>query len=490
MLTGLLIGWPFLSALFVYLFKGDDAKKVAFGASLLQLVFTIYILTQFQYTDKLQLEMQLPWIASMGINFHVAIDGISVILVLLTNLLVPFIILSSFSSKYENPRAFYALILIMQTALIGVFTSLDGFLFYVFWELALLPIYFICLLWGGENRGKITFKFFVYTLFGSLFMLVALIYLYLQTPDAHSFDLKALVAAGQALPLEKQSIVFWGLFIAFAIKMPVFPFHTWQPDTYTVAPTQGTMLLSGIMLKMGIFGVIRWLLPVVPQGVAEWGMVAVTLSVFGILYASIIAIMQSDIKRLIAYSSIAHVGLISAGLFSNNIQALQGVIIQMLVHGINVFALFFIIDRIEARTNTRNLNELGGIRSVAPVFATVFMIIMLGSVALPFTNGFVGEYLLINGLFQYNSVMAAVAGISIILGAVYMLRAYQKSMLGETNSVTASFAEITLNEKLVLFPIVILVIAIGIFPKPLLALSEPAAQSLLNFINEVNLVIK
>jgi NADH-quinone oxidoreductase subunit M len=188
MLTGLLIGWPFLSALFVYLFKGDDAKKVAFGASLLQLVFTIYILTQFQYTDKLQLEMQLPWIASMGINFHVAIDGISVILVLLTNLLVPFIILSSFSSKYENPRAFYALILIMQTALIGVFTSLDGFLFYVFWELALLPIYFICLLWGGENRGKITFKFFVYTLFGSLFMLVALIYLYLQTPDAHSFD--------------------------------------------------------------------------------------------------------------------------------------------------------------------------------------------------------------------------------------------------------------------------------------------------------------
>jgi NADH-quinone oxidoreductase subunit M len=190
------------------------------------------------------------------------------------------------------------------------------------------------------------------------------------------------------LPLEKQSIVFWGLFIAFAIKMPVFPFHTWQPDTYTVAPTQGTMLLSGIMLKMGIFGVIRWLLPVVPQGVAEWGMVAVTLSVIGILYASIIAIMQSDIKRLIAYSSIAHVGLISAGLFSNNIQALQGVIIQMLVHGINVFALFFIIDRIEARTNTRNLNELGGIRSVAPVFATVFMIIMLGSVALPFTNGF------------------------------------------------------------------------------------------------------
>ncbi len=483
MISGLLLIIPLLSSLLLLFIKGENAKKAALAFSLLQLVPTLMMLAQFVHDASTQFIFDFWWIPSLGISFKVGIDGISAVLVLLTNLLVPFIILSSFHKKnYGNPHVFYSLILLMQMALIGVFIALDGFLFYIFWELALIPIYFICLLWGGENSAKVTFKFFLYTLIGSLFMLVALIYVYLQTPGNHSFDIQALYAAGKALPISAQSWVFWGMFLAFAIKMPIFPLHTWQPDTYTVAPTQGTMLLSGIMLKMGIYGVIRWLLPLVPLGVHEWSNVAINLSVIGIVYASCIAIVQKDLKRLIAYSSIAHVGLISAGIFTMTVQGLQGAMVQMVSHGINVFALFYIIDEIEDRTGTRNLDELGGVRSIAPKFATAFMIVMLGSVALPFTNGFVGEFLLMNGLFQYGAWTTAIAGLSIILGAIYMLNAYQKTMLGELNTKTANFPDMNTEEMSILIPVVLMVVAFGIYPKPLLELSEPAITKLLTLI--------
>ena len=324
---------------------------------------------------------------------------------MLTTFLVPLIILSSFNHTYKSPGLFYGLILTMQFALVGVFCAYDGFLFYVFWELALIPIYLICLMYGGKERLRITLKFFIYTLSGSLLMLVTLIYLWLQTPGTHSFDLQALYALN--LSSGHESWIFWGMFLAFAIKMPIFPFHTWQPDTYVDAPAPGTMLLSGIMLKMGVFGVMRWLLPIVPAGVAEWGNLVMILSVIGVVYASCIAWMQKDFKRLIAYSSIAHVGLISAGVFSLTFQGLHGSVIQMLCHGINVVGLFFIADMIEQRTGTRKMDELGGLRTSAPIFSTYFMIIMLASVALPLTNGFVGEFLLINGIFQYDQTMAA-----------------------------------------------------------------------------------
>ena len=480
MISGLLLLIPLVSALLLLFIKGENAKKAALALSLVQLVPTLMMLAQFTHDASTQFMLDFWWIPSLGISFKIGIDGISAVLVLLTNLLIPFIILSSFHKKnYNNPHIFYSLILFMQMALIGVFTAMDGFLFYIFWELALIPIYFICLLWGGENRAKITFKFFIYTLFGSLFMLVALIYIYLQTPGVHTFDINALYAAGRALPVGTQAILFWGLFIAFAIKMPVFPFHTWQPDTYTVAPTQGTMLLSGIMLKMGIYGVIRWLLPMVPAGVHDWSNWAIYLSVIGVIYASVIAIKQNDFKRLIAYSSIAHVGLISAGVFTLTVQGLQGAMVQMFSHGINVFALFYIIDEIEDRTGTRNLSELGGVRSIAPQFATAFMIVLLGSVALPLTNGFVGEFLLINGLYQYSAWTAAIAGLTIILGAIYMLNAYQKSMLGELSGATLKFPDMNTEEMSILIPVVLMVIAFGVYPKPLLELSEPAITKLL-----------
>ena len=490
MILGFLIFWPLLAALLLLLKKGDNVKKAAFAASLIELAVTIVAWVQYNPALKSNplLELYCPWIPSMGINFDIALDGISILMVFLTTLLVPFIILSSFSKNYKNPRAFYMLILMMQMALIGVFVSMDGFLFYVFWELALLPIYFICLLWGGEGRARITFKFFIYTLFGSLFMLATLIYLYLHTQGehgiaAHSFHIKALYAAGAAMSAKAQAVFFWCMFLAFAIKMPVFPFHTWQPDTYVNSPTQGTMMLSGIMLKMGTYGMIRWMLPMAPQALHDWGHLAILLSVISIIYGSVLAINQHDFKRLIAYSSIAHVGLIAAGILAFNVQGVQGALVQMLSHGINVVGLFFICDIVFSRTGTSDISKLGGIRNVAPNFALLSLLVVLGSVALPLTNGFVGEFLLISGIFQGHPAFAVFAGLTIILGAVYMLRSYQNIMLGEVNSVTQSFTDLTFNEKAVLIPMVLLIVGFGVYPKPLLDLVQPGVEALLHNYN-------
>ncbi|MBP6757154.1 MAG: NADH-quinone oxidoreductase subunit M, partial [Bacteroidia bacterium] len=405
--------------------------------------------------------------------------ALSLLLVLLTAFLVPLIILSSFKNEYDKPNSFYGLILIMQMALVGVFTANDGFLFYVFWELALIPIYFICLLWGGENRGAITFKFFVYTLLGSLFMLVGLIYVYSHTgveTGIKSWALTDLYAAGKSLDINQQSFVFWCIFLAFGIKMPIFPLHTWQPDTYVNAPTQGTMLLSGIMLKMGTFGLIKWLLPLTPLALEKWGGLAIGLSVFGIIYASCIAIVQKDYKRLIAYSSIAHVGLIAAGILSCTQQGIQGGVMQMLAHGINVVGLFLIADILLRHTGTRDIDKLGGIRSMNGNFAVLFLIIMLGSVALPLTNGFVGEFLLINGVYQYSATVAAFAGLTVILGAVYMLRSYQSIMLGERKDSAIAFGSLEGSDKLVLYIVCFAVIAFGVYPKPLNDLAEEGTK--------------
>jgi len=401
-------------------------------------------------------------------------------------LLVPLIILTTYKHEYKNAGAFYALILFMQAGLLVVFTALDGFLFYVGWEAALIPIYFICALWGGENRIRITLKFFIYTFAGSLFMLVAIIYLYLQSPDK-TFDIHSFYAL--KLTAQQQSWVFLAFFMAFAIKMPLFPFHTWQPDTYTEAPSGGTMMLSGTMLKMGIYGVIRWLIPIAPFGLVHWQPIAIILAVIGIVYASIIAFKQTDGKRLVAYSSIAHVGLIAAAIFTWNAQGLQGAMIQMLNHGINVVGMFFIWDIISRRLNTRDISQLGGIAMVAPKFSIAFLIIVLGTVGLPLTNGFVGEFLLLDGVFQYsayhymNLALVIAAGLTIIFGAVYMLRMYKNVMQGELNELTTTFKDISGSEQLVLTIICILIIVIGVYPQPIMHISEAAVNNLLNTLN-------
>ncbi len=479
MMLSILLFFPLVAAIGA-LFSGARAKQIALGATILEFVFSIGLALSFLPNGGTQFVENYWWVQGLGISYHVGMDGISLLLVLLTTFLLPLIVLSSFQHDYKNPGLFYFLILVMQSALLGVFVSLDAFLFYVFWELALIPIYLICLVWGGKDRVRITLKFFIYTLFGSLLMLVALIWLWAQTPGGHSFDINAFYALN--IDPASQAWIFWALFLAFAIKIPIFPFHTWQPDTYTDSPTAGTMLLSGIMLKMGIYGLLRWMLPVIPEGVHEWSNLAIILCVVGIIYASLIAWVQKDFKRLIAYSSIAHVGLIAAGVFSLSFQGLHGSVFQMLSHGVNVVGLFFIVDIIERRTQTREFDSLGGIRLVAPGFSTYFMIILLASIALPLTNGFVGEFLLINGLYQYSTLAAAAAGLTIIFGAVYMLNAYRKIVLGQGKALTESFTELNPKEKLVLVPIVILIFWMGIFPDFFLNISEPSIKALRDII--------
>jgi NADH-quinone oxidoreductase subunit M len=475
----LLIVLPLVGAL-ITAFSGKSAKYVAFIASLVSLALTFVIVGNFTPDASTQFTVNYPWIQDLGIRFHAGIDGISLITVLLTNVLVPIIILASYKHDYKKAHAFYALILFMQAGLLIVFTALDAFLFYIGWEAALIPIYFICAIWGGKDRIKVNMKFFVYTIGGSLFMLLGIIYLYLQNP-LQNFDIQAFY--NLELDAVHQGWVFWAFFIAFAIKMPVFPFHTWQPDTYTEAPATGTMLLAGIMLKMGIYGVIRWLLPIVPMGVQDWGTTALVLSIIGVVYASIIAFTQKNAKRLIAYSSIAHVGLISAGIFALNTQGMQGAMIQMLSHGINVVGLFFVLDIVFSRLKTNKIAELGGLATVAPQLAITFLIIVFGTIALPGTSGFIGEFLLLLGIYQFNIWAAVFAGLTIILSAVYMLRLYQNMMLGKTNDLTIGFTDIKGSEKVVLYIICALVIAIGVYPKPILHLSEAAVQQLLEQVN-------
>lgn len=477
----ILLFLPLFAALVLLFFKGNSVKNIALFFALAELVVAAIIISGFHADATYQYVVDYPWIADFGIHFKAGIDGISLITVILTTVLVPLIILSTFKHKYSNPAAFYALILFMQTGLLLVFTAMDAFLFYVGWEVALIPIYFICALWGGENRVKVTIKFFIYTFAGSLFMLLGIIYLHLQTPDK-SFDIQSIY--NLSFDSYHQGWIFWAFFIAFAIKMPIFPFHTWQPDTYTTAPTGGTMMLSGIMLKMGIYGVIRWLIPVAPLGFLHWQSTAIILSIIGIVYASLIAFNQKDGKRLIAYSSIAHVGLISAGIFAWNVQGMQGAAIQMLSHGINVIGLFFVIDIISRRINTRDISLMGGIAKSAPFLAASFIIIIMGTVALPLTNGFIGEFLLMNGIYQYNIWLVAIAGLTIIFGAVYMLRMYKQVMQGEANSLTASFTDVSGSEKVFLITICALVIMIGVYPQPLQHLSEASVTNLIEQVNQ------
>ncbi|MCX6188643.1 MAG: NADH-quinone oxidoreductase subunit M [Bacteroidetes bacterium] len=467
----LLLLLPIVSALVLLALPGSISKRVALVGSILSLAMVLYALNTLRFdAASANLVYNQIWLSSLGSNLSFSIDGITMVLLLLTNILMPLIILSTFNREIHKPKAYLTFMLFMQSALVGVFMATDGLVFYIFWELALIPIYFICLFWGGEGRQRITFKFFIYTLLGSLFMLVALIILYQHTTN-HSFAISDLYAAGKSMTFEQQAWVFWFFFLAFAIKMPVFPFHTWQPDTYTNAPTQGTMLLSGIMLKMGTYGLIRWLLPMVPEAVSAYSNTVIILSIISVVYASCIAIVQTSFKRLIAYSSIAHVGLICAGIFSYKAEGIQGALVQMFAHGVNVVGLFFVCDIIQRNAGTDTIANLGGIRSVNQRFAFWFLVIMLGSVALPLTNSFVGEFLLLNGIYQYNVWYAAIGGLTIILGAVYMFRSYQAIMLGTTSGNTLMFASLKKSETLVFVFIVFIIMVCGIYPKIILDIS-------------------
>ncbi|MBK8788000.1 MAG: NADH-quinone oxidoreductase subunit M [Chitinophagaceae bacterium] len=479
----LLIWFPLVAGLVAFMIRKENAvKNWAILASLITLSISIVSLVYADNSKHFYLNnVSYFWLRYLGSNFTLGLDGMGHMLTALTAVAFPIIFIATNKTNYKNANAFYGLMLLTQSGLMGVFTAMDLLVFYFFWELAVIPAYFLSSRWGGERRIQATFKFFVYTFTGSLLMLVGIIYLYMHTiPSAnaeHSFSMNAVYSAVLS-PAEKNWI-FWLFFIAFAIKMPVFPFHTWQPDTYEQAPTSTTMVLSGIMVKMGVFAVIRWILPVFPDAVTKFDNIVIGLSVIGMIYASLIAIRQDDLKRFVAYSSIAHIGLMCAAIFTKSEIGLQGVMIQMFSHGINIIGMWIVVDLIEKQTGTRKISELGGIAHKAPVLTIFLVVIALANIALPLTNAFVGEFMMFSGLFTFNFWYAAVAGLSIILAAVYTLNMVQKVFYGEANSITEKIQEISLSQKLVLAFLVVLIFLFGVYPQPLFDLTKDSVAAIL-----------
>jgi NADH-quinone oxidoreductase subunit M len=478
MMLTLIIFIPLLAGALAFTVKGEGVKGLALVSSLITLGISCWA-TCTAYTESFS--FSVPWIPSLGTHFALLADGMSTMLCLLTAIVLPVVIITNWNKTVDKPWAFYGFMLLSQAGLLGVFLASDALLFYFFWELALIPVYFLCSRWGGEKRIPVTFKFFVYTFVGSLMMLAGIIYLASQTsgPDAYSWD--SIVKAGTALPLQQQQIVFWLIFIAFAIKMPIFPFHTWQPDTYEQSPTPVTIILSALMVKMGLYAVLRWLFPVLPQGVAYWSDTVVILSIIGIVYASFLAIVQTDIKRLVAYSSIAHMGLMSAAAFSSSNVGMHGIMVQMFNHGINITGMWLVVSMIENRWGTRDMTKLGGMANVAPKMAIALVIISLANIALPLTNGFVGEFMLFNGLFSgaspYHITFMVIAGLGVILGAIYTLNMVQKTAYGETAEMVIA-KDITANEYVGLFIIIGIILLLGVYPKPLLDMTAGIAKML------------
>ena len=466
---------------FATYFSGDKlAAKVALFFTVASFGLTIYLLNLFQ--SGTNFDIIYTWISEPNINFALKVDGLSLAMLLLTTSLTSIIVFSSFGNEFKNAKSIYALILFMSFAMVGTFLASDGLLYYIFWELALIPIYFIALIWGNgdaEERKKAVIKFFIYTFAGSLFMLVAFVFLYQKSRSLYLDDLYDLDLA----PIE-QTWVFLGFFLAYAIKIPLIPFHTWQANVYQKAPTVGTMLLSGIMLKMGLYSVIRWQLPIAPFAAKHYMMVLIGLGIAGVIYGSIVAIRKKDLKKLLAYSSLAHVGLIAAGIYTLTLDGLRGAVLQMIAHGFVVVGLFFVSEIIFRRFETRTIAEMGGIRSQTPKFTSMFMILVLASVALPSTFNFVGEFTVLYSLTQVNLIFAVLGGTTIIFGAYYMLKMFQNVMLGETN--IKIFKDVTLNESITLGIIIAVLFFFGMYPKPINDLITPSLELILNKISTHN----
>ncbi|MHC5200948.1 complex I subunit 4 family protein [Myroides sp. LJL119] len=466
-----------VGALATYFSSKKIANKIALLFSILAFIQTIVLICQYQQ-GLLDTSYSIQWITNPNIHFALKADGLALALTLLTTALTPIIIWSSLAKHVANSNAFYALILFMCFAMTGTFLASDGFLYYIFWELALVPIYFIVLLWGNNEFGnlkKTVLTFFIYTFAGSLFMLAGFIYLYTKTG---SFLLLDLYQAN--LSSSEQFWIFLAFFAAYAIKIPIFPFHTWQASTYEKAPTAGTMLLAGIMLKMGLYSVIRWQLPITGQAARELMPLVIALCITGVIYGSIITLKQKNLKRFLAYSSLAHVGLIAAGAYSLTLDGLRGAVLQMISHGFVIVGLFFIGSILYNRYKTLDINNMGGIRSQAPKFTTAFLFLLFASIGLPGTFSFIGEFNILYGLSQINIWHALLGGLTIVLGAFYMLKMFQKTMLGPTNK--TPFRDLTVQEGLVLTTLIGVIIFFGIYPKPIVDLITPSLVEIVSYI--------
>jgi len=467
-----------VAALILLIPKGFDkaVKWTAFAGSCVVFIVSLHLLYHFDVSNGgMQFEESAAWI-STEISHHLGIDGISLFLVLLTTFLTPLAILSSWPSANRRVKAFMACILTLETGMIGVFCAMDLVLFYVFWEVMLIPMYFLIGIWGGKRRIYAAVKFILYTMVGSLLMLLAIIYLY-YAHGGTSFDLveitRSLSTGTLQLTGPEEFWLFMAFLIAFAIKVPMFPFHTWLPDAHVEAPTAGSVILAGVLLKMGTYGLLRFCLPLFPAAAITVAPYISVLAIIGILYGALVAMVQPDLKKLVAYSSVSHMGLVVLGIFAFNLQGLQGSTLQMLNHGLSTGALFLLVGMIYDRRHTREIADFGGLAHVSPVYAAAFLIVTLSSIGLPGLNGFVGEVLVLMGSFASNKIFGSLAALGMILGAVYMLRMYQRVFLGKVeNPDNATVRDIGLREKLILIPIVLVMLWIGVYSGPFLSRME------------------
>ncbi len=448
--------------------KSDELlRRIALAASIIEFVISLLLLIRFDAAiPDMQFVEFAPWVKSYSLNYHLGLDGISLWLVLLTTFFVPLCVLCSWTYIKEKIKYFLISMLFLETAMIGTFVSLDLVVFYIFWELMLIPMFLLIGVWGGERRIYSAVKFFIYTAAGSIFMLVAIIYLYYysyKTTGAGTFNLLELYDLH--IPISLQFWLCAAFSAAFAIKVPIFPLHTWLPDAHVEAPTAGSVILAAILLKMGTYGFLRFSMPLFPYATHQFLPVIACLAVAGIVYAALVAWVQPDMKKLVAYSSVSHLGYVMLGLFALNIQGIEGGIYQMLNHGVNTGALFLLVGMLYERRHTRLMDDFGGLARVMPVFATFFMIATLASVAVPGTNGFVGEILILVGVFRAYPAFGVFAVSGMVLGVVYMLWMYQKVMFGPvTKDANRELADLNTREIAIMAPIVVLVFVMGIFP--------------------------
>jgi len=484
-LLSLLIVVPLLGAAGLFIVPRERIaalRILTLAVTTLNFILSLPLFLHFKdHVGDFQFIEQHAWIPSIGASFHLGVDGISLLMVMLTTLLMPLVILSSWTSIVQRVKEYMIVFLFLETAMVGVFASLDLLLFYVFWEAMLIPMYFIIGVWGGERRLYAAIKFFLFTMFGGVLMLVGILVLYFmhsQTAGVASFsytELNQMIIGRQA-----QLWLFLAFGLAFAIKVPMVPFHTWLPDAHVEAPTGGSVILAGVLLKMGTYGFLRFCLPLFPDAAASLAPLIGLMAVIGIHYGALVSREQPDLKKLVAYSSVSHLGFVMLGLFSFNVQAQQGAVIQMVNHGLSTGALFLLVGMIYERRHTRQIADFGGLASVMPAFSTLFLIVTLSSIGLPGLNGFVGEFLILLGAFQAKPYLAVPATLGVILSAVYMLTMYQRVHFGKrTHEENNHLSDLTLREKLVLLPLLLFCFWIGLFPGTFLHKTEASVQKIL-----------
>ncbi|HEY2963897.1 MAG TPA: NADH-quinone oxidoreductase subunit M [Pyrinomonadaceae bacterium] len=487
-LLTILILLPFAGALALVLYsfapprRDEHYRWIALVATIATFVVSLLLLRGTAGSGaEFRFEESVNWIGSIGARYHVAVDGVSLWLVLLTTLLMPIAVLSSWTAISKRPLAYYVFLLILESAMIGVFVSLDLLLFYLFFEASLVPMFFLIGIWGGERRIYAAIKFFIYTAVGSLLMLVAIIALYFIY---NTFDYPTLLQAITASPLapRAETLLFLAFALAFCIKVPLFPFHTWLPDAHTEAPTAGSVILAGVLLKLGTYGLLRFNLALFPDASRRWAPIIITLAVIGIIYGALVAMVQPDVKRLVAYSSVSHMGFVVLGLFSFTELGMQGALYQMLNHGVSTGALFLFVGFIYERRHTRMISEFGGLATPMPWFSTLFVIASLSSIGLPFLNGFVGEFLILIGTWTSNAVrhswiVTMLAATGVIWAAVYMLWMLQRVLFGEvTNPENARLQDLDSREVALIIPLMILMLFMGVYPRVFLDRSQPSVD--------------